>query len=1048
MVTKEAFKTSGDMLAWQWRQVLAQLDQVQLHASDSTCPCRLRDEGEYCIPKHLNSLSYLAMETAAMDSRNSDILFDLGEDAAQMHLATKDHVCGKGKDIDLVTWSRQWRKKIEPLYYACPGRKKAKMSDVVQLFDPLIRIAGKCVDEDCSFKVSHTDKIEMPAGSIKTLPQSIKDVLAALDKKEITASDMTFAFGTTGLLRYELRFRIMDAESLICSHDPHTFEENPKFPQELQPRDRTRVATQLQVLNIAKNINPDLLLVDFRSTDKGAPIIYKDLIVESGNGRAMALKLAADQVPAKLEEYRNALKLIAPAYALDPADADKYKIPILVRERLTEVNNRKSFVDDCNARSTLAMSAIEQAKRDAEKITFVMLNSLELLEGESFDQALRAARNNRFLVQFLNALPANDRASLVDAKGVVNSEGVRRAILATFVATFKGEVGLRLAQAQFEELDNDVKVALAGIAGSLGFLAQAENLALTKAREPELSIGEDLAIAVRKWGQIKRITDYTVAKYLAQQQMGTRELTPFQERVLKVLSDNARSSKRIAGIFTAYAQKVIASPPPSQVRFIPEARLTKEEIFESAVKSVIQPVAGMAELANLFEKSTPEIWMTKFEKCNLSPEEMAIVLSWRPLRDFAAFAIGLRKPVQLCSIGMVAGVYQLTIRELDMQHQAQATNRAKSVPNIKRVYTPYREVVYEIVLPTEEASKLTWKPQEISTAQARVPVGAQAALFERGLKTMRKPESVKITGKCDGEIEGCNFKVTKVGSSASGQGVSGLTKAINAVSSGAAEPADIPAALGSCKKIKIHDDGDLTVRCGKDLYVVTTEGKAFKQVALNEPLEAPMRLLTKEILARLPPLYSQENVKDPIVQVKFFHPMGSWTWYAIEYDPKERLFFGWSPEDNEMGYASYDELSEIRVRGLGIERDKYFDPKPLSQVKKQEHQDAGDDEDDEPIGAKQGKLFERRKPKKVERTNGKVVKHYLDSRGMHKGSIRVKTLPTGALVYLGCPKDETWHPPSSCSRQVVIKTVTPVVRASEVDPDIKDAIEHPVEVDS
>jgi len=72
-------------------------------------------------------------------------------------------------------------------------------------------------------------------------------------------------------------------------------------------------------------------------------------------------------------------------------------------------------------------------------------------------------------VAFLNALSANDRAALVDAKGIVNSEGVRRAILATFVATFKGEVGLRLAQAQFEELDNDVKVALAGIAGSLGF---------------------------------------------------------------------------------------------------------------------------------------------------------------------------------------------------------------------------------------------------------------------------------------------------------------------------------------------------------------------------------------------------------------------------------------------------------------------------------------------------------------------------------------------------------------------------------------------------
>ena len=29
-------------------------------------------------------------------------------------------------------------------------------------------------------------------------------------------------------------------------------------------------------------------------------------------------------------------------------------------------------------------------------------------------------------------------------------------------------------------------------------------------------------------------------------------------------------------------------------------------------------------------------------------------------------------------------------------------------------------------------------------------------------------------------------------------------------------------------------------------------------------------------------LYSQENQKDPPVVCKFFDPVGSWTWYAIE----------------------------------------------------------------------------------------------------------------------------------------------------------------------
>lgn len=307
---------------------------------------------------------------------------------------------------------------------------------------------------------------------------------------------------------------------------------------------------------------------------------------------------------------------------------------------------------------------------------------------------------------------------------------------------------------------------------------------------------------------------------------------------------------------------------------------------------------------------------------------------------------------------------------------------------------------------------------------------------------MREPDSVKVAGKCDGTVDECQFKVTKVGGSASGQGVSGLTKAIKTVSGG--EPADIPAALGSCKTVKKHDDGDLTVRCGGDLYVVTTEGKAFKQVALKETLEAPPKLLTKDILAKIPKLYGQENEDDPMVYIKFFHPMSSWTWYATEYDPNDRLFFGWSPVDDEMGYASYDEIAKVKVRGLGVERDLYFTPKRLSEVKVDEHIPGYERKGE--VGG-QGKLFEKFAPKLIERKNGKIVKHYRNAKGMHPGSIRIKTLPTGAQVYLGCPTDEPWRAPSSCARQVVLKTVTPIVHhMNEVDPEIQDAIVNAEEV--
>lgn len=108
-----------EMLNWQYRVILQQLDQIQLHTSDATCPCSLKDMGEYCTPKHLNLLASLANETAAMDSGNAEMLFTLGDEATEMHLKTKDWVCSQGEDTDIVGWSRGWRKRIEPLYYAC-----------------------------------------------------------------------------------------------------------------------------------------------------------------------------------------------------------------------------------------------------------------------------------------------------------------------------------------------------------------------------------------------------------------------------------------------------------------------------------------------------------------------------------------------------------------------------------------------------------------------------------------------------------------------------------------------------------------------------------------------------------------------------------------------------------------------------------------------------------------------------------------------------------------------------------------------------------------
>lgn len=96
-----------------------------------------------------------------------------------------------------------------------------------------------------------------------------------------------------------------------------------------------------------------------------------------------------------------------------------------------------------------------------------------------------------------------------------------------------------------------------------------------------------------------------------------------------------------------------------------------------------------------------------------------------------------------------------------------------------------------------------------------------------------------------------------------------------------------------------------------------------------------MKLLTKEILKRIPKLYSQENIDDPIIHVKFFTPWANWTWFATEFDGKDTFFGYVMGLDKEMGYFSLNELQSVKGPfGLGIERDMHFSPRPLSEVKK------------------------------------------------------------------------------------------------------------------
>ena len=99
-----------------------------------------------------------------------------------------------------------------------------------------------------------------------------------------------------------------------------------------------------------------------------------------------------------------------------------------------------------------------------------------------------------------------------------------------------------------------------------------------------------------------------------------------------------------------------------------------------------------------------------------------------------------------------------------------------------------------------------------------------------------------------------------------------------------------------------------------------------------------MKIVTEEFeeLFKDYPLYSQEHEKDPLIVAKLFDPCSAATWFLLEFDPAQRLAFGFvvGLAEDELGYVSLTEMESIKgPLGIGIEQDLYFVQKRLSEVK-------------------------------------------------------------------------------------------------------------------
>ncbi|HHF6979647.1 TPA: LPD38 domain-containing protein [Haemophilus influenzae] len=323
------------------------------------------------------------------------------------------------------------------------------------------------------------------------------------------------------------QYEVVDATTL----SPTQQKDNNQF------RDRDRTASQSQINNIARNLDPRKLAAS-PTMDIGAPLLALDgKTIIAGNGRSMALRQAYQEGGA--EGYRQFLKDNADRFGVDSAQLDAVENPVLVR-RLTSPVDIAQVAINSNEQGGMRMSELEQAKVDARR-----LPSMDSFVADEHSE-INSTDNQQFIRQFVQNQPENLRNELLDSKGNLSQTGVQRIRNAMLYQAYGDSQTLSRLIENTDQGAKNVLNALTALAPKVAQTQQDINSGVLS----DVSISHDIIQAVEKYNQLNA-QGYKINDYLAQDDF-VGDLSPEAREILTIFDENRRSGKRIAQVLGAY----------------------------------------------------------------------------------------------------------------------------------------------------------------------------------------------------------------------------------------------------------------------------------------------------------------------------------------------------------------------------------------------------------------------------------------------------------------------------------------------------------------
>jgi hypothetical protein len=364
-----------------------------------------------------------------------------------------------------------------------------------------------------------------------------------------------------------VRYEVVELDELVTS-------DMPGFDPALQPRDRTQQESAKQVQEIVDIFDPYQLLAN-PHTDRGAPILgYANNMVESGNGRVMALRKIT---PEQMAEYRKALGEFL-GYEVEG------KVPILVRRR-DEAMSKAELVE-YTRKSNRPTGAEFDSRRNAEMVgEKVPLSVLNMYQGGGLKKPANAA----FVREWLSYADKN-QLSGYSTGGVLSERGAHEIHLWLLSKAYKdvlgGEKLLDDIALSYKQTNTDVGYLLnmmRDVAGDVALLRHT----VAGSKFQELDIAADLVYAVNVVNRARTEPNMSIQKILKTEDfLGTR--TPEIEALIDLMQHPIGVVREVVEDYIERAMREGLQAGPDILGEI----ISKEKLLNAAKGDIPAPTPG------------------------------------------------------------------------------------------------------------------------------------------------------------------------------------------------------------------------------------------------------------------------------------------------------------------------------------------------------------------------------------------------------------------------------------------------------------------------